>query len=68
MIEQQHPPVTLGKTAVQELASHLRGTLIRRGDAGDEQARAVYNGMIDKLPDQRSGSSRRCKRDRVQLP
>ena len=50
MREQQHTPVTLGETAVQELASHLRGTLIRRGDAGYEQARAVYNGMIDKHP------------------
>ncbi len=50
MIEQQHTPVTLEETAVQELASHLRGTLLRPGDAGYEQARQVYNGMINKHP------------------
>ena len=50
MIEQQPTPVTLEDTVVQELASQLRGTLIRRGDAGYEQARAVYNGMIDRHP------------------
>jgi hypothetical protein len=50
MIEQEPTPVTLEDTVVQELASHLRGTLIRPGDAGYEQSRAVYNGMIDKHP------------------
>jgi hypothetical protein len=50
MIEQQHTPVTLEETAVQEPASHLRGTLLRPGDAGYEQARAVYNGMTNKHP------------------
>jgi FAD/FMN-containing dehydrogenase len=50
MIEQEHTPAPLEETAIQELASHMRGALIRRGDAGYEQARAVYNGMIDKHP------------------
>ena len=50
MMEQQNTSVALEETAVQELVSHLRGTLLRPGDAGYEQARQVYNGMIDKHP------------------
>jgi FAD/FMN-containing dehydrogenase len=50
MEEQQTPRVALEETAVQELASRLRGTLLRPGDADYEQARQVYNGMIDKHP------------------
>jgi FAD binding domain/Berberine and berberine like len=50
MIEQQPTPITLDETAIQELASRLRGALIRPGDTGYEQARAVYNGMIDRRP------------------
>jgi len=38
------------ETAIQDLVSRLRGTLIRPGDAGYEQARQVYNGMISKYP------------------
>jgi FAD/FMN-containing dehydrogenase len=34
----------------EELAGALRGALILPGDAGYEQARTVYNGMIDKYP------------------
>jgi hypothetical protein len=34
----------------QELAAALRGDLIGPGDPGYDQARAVYNGMIDKRP------------------
>ena len=44
------PRSLLEESAIQELASRLRGSLIRRGDAGYEQARAVYNAMIDKHP------------------
>ncbi|MEV8614859.1 FAD-binding oxidoreductase [Amycolatopsis sp. NPDC051373] len=33
-----------------ELALALRGELVTRGDDGYDQARAVYNGMIDKHP------------------
>ncbi len=50
MIEKQHAPVPLEGTAVQELATRLRGTLLRRGDAGYEQACQVYNAMIDRHP------------------
>ncbi len=50
MLEQQHIPVTLEETVVQELVSHLRGALLRPGDAGYEQACQVYNGMIDRHP------------------
>src|SRR5262249_43743710 len=34
----------------QELAAAVRGDLIAPGDPGYDQARAVYNGMIDKRP------------------
>ncbi|MBV9230167.1 MAG: FAD-binding oxidoreductase, partial [Chloroflexi bacterium] len=50
MLEQLHTPVALEETVVQELASHMRGVLIRSGDAGYEQAKAVYNGMINRHP------------------
>ena len=41
----------------QELAAALRGNLIGPGDPGYDQARAVYNGMIDKRP----AASARCR-------
>src|SRR5258708_6931526 len=50
MMEQQHTSVALEETAIQELASHMRGALLRPGDAGYEQARAVYNAMINRHP------------------
>jgi FAD/FMN-containing dehydrogenase len=50
IMKQQTSPVALEETAVQELASHLRGMLLRPSDAGYEQARQVYNAMIDKHP------------------
>ncbi len=50
MIEKQNTTVALEETAVQELVSRMRGELLRPGDAGYEQARAVYNAMIDKHP------------------
>jgi FAD/FMN-containing dehydrogenase len=49
MIEER-TTVTLEDTTVQELASHLRGTLLRPSDAGYEQACQVYNGMIHRHP------------------
>ena len=35
---------------VQEFAGSLRGPLLRPGDAGYDQARIVWNGMIDRHP------------------
>src|SRR6266567_2957207 len=50
MTERQDTTVTLEETAVQDLTSRLRGTLLRPGDAGYEETRPVYNAMIDKSP------------------
>ena len=50
MMEQQHTTVTLEETAFQELAARHAGALLRPGDADYEEARAVYNGMINKHP------------------
>src|SRR5437764_8970630 len=50
MMEQPQTTGALEETAVQELASHLRGALLRPGNADYEQAARVYNGMIDKRP------------------
>ncbi len=36
--------------AYEQLAADLRGDLIRPADAGYDEARAVYNAMIDKRP------------------
>jgi FAD/FMN-containing dehydrogenase len=35
---------------LDDLAQRLRGALIRPGDSGYDDARAVYNGMIDRHP------------------
>jgi FAD/FMN-containing dehydrogenase len=40
----------LDEAAVEGLAASLRGELIRPGDAGYDDARMVYNAMIDKHP------------------
>src|SRR2546423_2393920 len=50
MTERQDTTVTLEETAVQDLTSRLRGTLLRPGDAGYEETRPVHNAMIDKSP------------------
>jgi len=47
---EQYSTIVLEETAIQELVSHLRGTLLRPSDEGYEQARQVYNAMINKYP------------------
>jgi FAD/FMN-containing dehydrogenase len=42
--------VEMDEAAVQDFASRLRGEVIRPGGASYEQARKLYNGMIDKRP------------------
>ena len=49
-MEQQHPTLVLEETAIGDLVSHLRGTLLRPGDADYVQACQVYNAMINKQP------------------
>src|SRR5690242_17211374 len=36
--------------AIEDLKTRVRGDLIRPGDAQYDEARALYNGMIDKHP------------------
>ena len=51
MIENsKHPSRFGGESASSGACIALRGELLRPGDAGYEQARRVYNGMIDKHP------------------
>ena len=38
------------ESAVQQLKSSLRGDLLHPGDSGYEDARKIWNGMIDKHP------------------
>jgi FAD/FMN-containing dehydrogenase len=40
----------LDKQAIGLLAQSFRGTLIQPGDDGYDEARKLYNGMIDKRP------------------
>jgi hypothetical protein len=41
---------TLDESAVAALGAALRGPLIKRGDPGYNEARTIYNAMIDKHP------------------
>jgi len=41
---------TIESEAVEALGSALRGPLLRRGDEGYDQAREIWNAMIDKRP------------------
>ncbi len=40
----------LEEATVETLKSDLRGELLHRGDAGYDDARKVWNGMIDRKP------------------
>jgi FAD/FMN-containing dehydrogenase len=45
-----HPAGSVDADSVDVLRSNLRGELIGRSGAGYDEARAVWNGMIDKRP------------------
>jgi FAD/FMN-containing dehydrogenase len=49
---QTAPPAAprLADQAIEEFGSRLRGELVRPGDGGYEDARRVWNGMIDRHP------------------
>jgi hypothetical protein len=40
----------LEEAAVHDFAANLRGPLLRPGDGGYDEARKVWNGMIDRHP------------------
>jgi hypothetical protein len=40
----------LSRSAVEQFASRLRGELLRPGDAGYDDARAIWNGMVRRRP------------------
>jgi FAD/FMN-containing dehydrogenase len=42
--------LSLDQTALQQLQAQFRGDLIQPDDAGYDDARAIYNAMIDKRP------------------
>jgi FAD/FMN-containing dehydrogenase len=46
----QNSATALDNATVEEFRARLRGTLIQPGDAAYDEARKVYNGMIDKRP------------------
>jgi hypothetical protein len=41
----------LGGRPAADLAAGLKGTVLRPGDAGYDDARRIWNGMIDRRPD-----------------
>ncbi|MFD3003607.1 FAD-binding oxidoreductase [Pontibacter toksunensis] len=43
-------PASIENSAIETLKASLRGTLLQPGEVGYDQARTVWNGMIDKHP------------------
>src|SRR5574341_2153649 len=43
-------PVALEAAAVEALAARMRGTLLKPGDGGYDDARRIWNAMIDRRP------------------
>ena len=41
---------TIGASAIEALASQLRGRILDAGDADYDEARSIWNGMIDRKP------------------
>ncbi len=41
---------TLDAASIEELSANVSGQLLRPGDAGYDDARAIHNGMIDRRP------------------
>ena len=44
------PEVALDETVIEEFSAGLRGDLLRPGDEGYDDARTIYNAMIDHQP------------------
>jgi FAD/FMN-containing dehydrogenase len=50
MAGQTAPEVTLDEEAVQGFVAGVRGAVLRHGDPGYDDARAIWNGLIDRRP------------------
>ena len=50
VIEESRAAVRINPTVVAAFKASLRGELIQRGETGYDEARKMYNGMIDKRP------------------
>jgi hypothetical protein len=50
MTERTNPPAKLPKGFIDALRAELRGTVLTREDVGYDEARTVYNAMIQRTP------------------
>ena len=50
VITSEGAPATLEEATLQSFADSLRGRLLQRGDDGYDEARKLFNGMIDRRP------------------